>query len=256
MSFSQKRCCHHLRDATVGFTDYVEQCNASFNVFGSQPFSDTVGGNTGCWPANGMAKIKPRSIKYQFKIAKLPLAKDIDNFVFTGTHINEILVRDLATGAFLANQRNAVLIGGSGTSKTHLGIASNLTVRLAFSIKCNLCHLGCLWQRFDHRARIGSTPPASDNAARHFPGSPPRPSAAHMTATLDRLSGRRMRVNVVTGGAHHVATQSINKYLSWGKPPKTRRQKWPMSDSVLKLWDANGAGLADAPIENIDDAAI
>ncbi len=35
--------------------------------------------------------------------------------------INETLVRDLATGTFIANQRNAVLIGGTG--KTHLAIA-------------------------------------------------------------------------------------------------------------------------------------
>ena len=70
-----------------------------------------------------IAEKQARSIKYQFKIAKLPLAKDVDDFVFTGTPINETLVRDLATGAFIANQRNAVLIGGTGTGKTHLGIA-------------------------------------------------------------------------------------------------------------------------------------
>jgi DNA replication protein DnaC len=32
-------------------------------------------------------------------------------------------VRDLATGSFVADQRNVVLIGGTGTGKTHLGIA-------------------------------------------------------------------------------------------------------------------------------------
>jgi IstB-like ATP binding protein len=51
-----------------------------------------------------------RSIKYQMTIAKLPLAKDIDDFAFEGSPINETLVRDLATGAFLAEQRNAVLV--------------------------------------------------------------------------------------------------------------------------------------------------
>jgi hypothetical protein len=53
-----------------------------------------------------------RSIKYQITIAKLPLAKDIDEFAFTGTPINETLVRDLIGGNFLAHQRNVVLIGG------------------------------------------------------------------------------------------------------------------------------------------------
>jgi DNA replication protein DnaC len=64
-----------------------------------------------------------RSIKYQLTIAKLPLAKDLDDFQFEGTPINETLVRDLAGGEFLAQQRNAVLVGGTGTGKTHLAIA-------------------------------------------------------------------------------------------------------------------------------------
>ena len=64
-----------------------------------------------------------RSIKYQLTIAKLPLAKDIDGFVFKDTPINESLVRDLAGGGFIAQQRNVVLIGGTGTGKTHLAMA-------------------------------------------------------------------------------------------------------------------------------------
>ena len=64
-----------------------------------------------------------RSIKYQITISKLPLARDVDEFVFDGTPINETLVRDLASGNFIAHQRNAVLIGGTGTGKTHLAIA-------------------------------------------------------------------------------------------------------------------------------------
>jgi DNA replication protein DnaC len=55
-----------------------------------------------------------RSIKYQLTIAKLPLAKDLDDFRFEDTPINETLVRDLAGGDFIAQQRNAVLVGGTG----------------------------------------------------------------------------------------------------------------------------------------------
>ena len=71
-----------------------------------------------------IAEKQARSIKYQLTIAKLPLAKDIDGFDFAGTPINETLIRDLAGGAFLAEQRNAVLVGGTGTGKSHLAIAS------------------------------------------------------------------------------------------------------------------------------------
>lgn len=64
-----------------------------------------------------------RSVRYQLGIAKLPLAKDLDDFHFEGTPINETLVRDLAGGGFIEQQRNAVLIGGTGTGKSHLAIA-------------------------------------------------------------------------------------------------------------------------------------
>ena len=70
-----------------------------------------------------IAEKRARSIKYQMTIAKLPLAKDLDDFAYADTPVNEALVRELATGAFLAEQRNAVLIGGTGTGKSHLAIA-------------------------------------------------------------------------------------------------------------------------------------
>ena len=51
------------------------------------------------------------------------VTQDIDYFTYKGTPINESLVRDLASGNFIARQRNVVLVGGTGTGKTHLAIA-------------------------------------------------------------------------------------------------------------------------------------
>ena len=70
-----------------------------------------------------IAEKQARSIKYQLTVAKLPLAKDIDDFDFSDTPVNEGLVRQLATGDFLSQQHNLVLVGGTGTGKSHLSIA-------------------------------------------------------------------------------------------------------------------------------------
>ena len=70
-----------------------------------------------------IAEKQARSIKYQMTIARLPLAKDLADFTFEGTPINATLVHDLAGGEFLAHERNVVLVGGTGTGKTHLAIA-------------------------------------------------------------------------------------------------------------------------------------
>jgi DNA replication protein DnaC len=69
-----------------------------------------------------VAEKAARSIRYQMGIAKLPLAKDLGDFAFASTPINEQLVKELASGAFLAQQRNIVAVGGTGTGKSHIAI--------------------------------------------------------------------------------------------------------------------------------------
>ena len=70
-----------------------------------------------------IADKQARSIRYQLAAARLPLAKELAEFDFAGTPVNEALVRSLATGGFLDQQRNLVLVGGTGSGKTHLVVA-------------------------------------------------------------------------------------------------------------------------------------
>jgi DNA replication protein DnaC len=63
-----------------------------------------------------------RSINYQIRSAKLPLAKELAALDFTGTTINGGLVEQLGRGAFLDDHRNVVLVGGTGTGKSHIAI--------------------------------------------------------------------------------------------------------------------------------------
>ena len=64
-----------------------------------------------------------RSISYRIGGARFPVLKDIDSFAFAETPVDEGLIRELATGVFLDIKRNCILIGGTGTGKTHLCIA-------------------------------------------------------------------------------------------------------------------------------------
>jgi len=94
------------------------------------------------------------SIRYRMSAAKLPVAKDIDAFVFEGTPINEELVRALHAGSFLPGRRNVVLVGGTGTGKTHLAIAITASVVRAGS-RGRYFNTVDLVTRLEEETRIG-----------------------------------------------------------------------------------------------------
>ena len=74
-----------------------------------------------------------RSISYRISSAKFPVLKDLDSFVFADTPVDEGEVRELATGTFLDNRRNAIFIGGTGiisTACTHLATERGIDVTL------------------------------------------------------------------------------------------------------------------------------
>ena len=69
------------------------------------------------------AERQVRSIRYQMGSAKFPLPRDLDTFELAESPVEEARLRALATAQFMDTQHNLMLVGGTGTGKTHLAIA-------------------------------------------------------------------------------------------------------------------------------------
>ena len=71
-----------------------------------------------------LADRQRRAMDRRIKLAKFPLLKTIDSFDFKSQiSVNEPLVRELLRCEFIDNKENILLIGNSGTGKTHLATA-------------------------------------------------------------------------------------------------------------------------------------
>ena len=70
-----------------------------------------------------LADVETRATAYRMANARFPTMKAIAEFEFAGSPVNASAVRELHRGGFLTESRNAVLIGGTGSGKTHLAIA-------------------------------------------------------------------------------------------------------------------------------------
>ena len=64
-----------------------------------------------------------RSIRYQLNAAKFPIHRNLADFDFTQSKVDQALIEQLATLAFTDVAHNVVLIGGTGTGKSHLATA-------------------------------------------------------------------------------------------------------------------------------------
>ena len=75
-----------------------------------------------------VAERRARSHNYRLGQARFPSIKELDSFEFTDTPINEAQVRHLHEGGFVPNRGNILLVGGSGTGKTHLSISLGMSL--------------------------------------------------------------------------------------------------------------------------------
>jgi DNA replication protein DnaC len=64
-----------------------------------------------------------RSVNHQMHAAKCPAHRDLAGFDFEDSPVDRKLVQQLATLGFTEQAHNVVLVGGTGTGKTHLASA-------------------------------------------------------------------------------------------------------------------------------------
>ena len=64
-----------------------------------------------------------RSLRYQLKAAKFPIHRDLAGFDWTETPLPQAQIEQLASTNFMETAHNLILVGGTGTGKTHLATA-------------------------------------------------------------------------------------------------------------------------------------
>jgi DNA replication protein DnaC len=112
-----------------------------------------------------IAAKQARSINYQMGIAKLPLVKELADLELGATPINAELVEQLAGGGFLDSQRNVVLIGGTGTGKSHIAIGMARSI-IRSGRKARFFNAVDLVNRLESEAKLGRHGRLADGLAR------------------------------------------------------------------------------------------
>ena len=64
-----------------------------------------------------------RSLNYQLKAARFPIHRDLMNFEWQETPLQRARIEQLATAGIMDQAYNLILVGGTGTGKTHLATA-------------------------------------------------------------------------------------------------------------------------------------
>jgi DNA replication protein DnaC len=70
-----------------------------------------------------LADRQARSLRYQLTSARFPIHRDLTGFDWAETPLRQAQIEQLASAAFMGQARNLILVGGTGTGKTHLATA-------------------------------------------------------------------------------------------------------------------------------------
>ena len=104
----------------------MAECSAELLAQGQVDASEGIG-STACALGQLLAAEATdrgiRAIRYQMTSAKFPIHRDLLGFDFGQSKVDQPLVNSLATMKFTDAAQNLVLVGGTGTGKTHLATA-------------------------------------------------------------------------------------------------------------------------------------
>lgn len=64
-----------------------------------------------------------KSLRYQLKAARFPIHRDLVGFNWAETPLSQAMIEQLASSAFMETAHNLILVGGTGTGKSHLATA-------------------------------------------------------------------------------------------------------------------------------------
>jgi len=64
-----------------------------------------------------------RRLNYQLKVARFPIHRDLMSFDWQETPLQQARIDQLANASFMDQAHNLILVGGTGTGKTHLATA-------------------------------------------------------------------------------------------------------------------------------------
>jgi len=64
-----------------------------------------------------------RSLRYQLSAAKFPIHRDLVGFAWQESPLPQAQIQQLASATFMEEAHNLILVGGTGTGKTHLATA-------------------------------------------------------------------------------------------------------------------------------------
>ena len=68
-----------------------------------------------------------RSLNYQLKTAKFPIHRDFSGFSWDDNPLSQSQLKTLSTGDFTETAQNLILVGGTGTGKTHIATALGIS---------------------------------------------------------------------------------------------------------------------------------